>query len=193
MTHRQELARVRARVDELEELCAAAYQLAGEVGAPTRILDALWAAAQGAPLPAVDWLPIRASECEEIETLRRQLEAVRRIVAIGPAAAELGRLRRYTDVGRQEACGSRERSEGGTAETGRLSVPPRTACAPGAERGGDLLRTRAVAGRQRHRHTSKVRFFPRAFSISAWNRASPTAEPESGCARPRSGGWRNPR
>ena len=92
MTHRQELARVRARVDELEELCAAAYQLAGEVGAPTRILDALWAAAQGAPLPAVDWLPIRASECEEIETLRRQLEAVRRIVAIGPAAAELGRL-----------------------------------------------------------------------------------------------------
>ena len=92
MTYRQELARARARVDELEELCAAAYQLAGEVGAPPRILDALWAGAQGAPIPAVELLPISASECEEVATLRRQLEAVRRIVAIGPAAAELGRL-----------------------------------------------------------------------------------------------------
>ncbi len=92
MTLRQELARVRARVDELEALCAAAYQLAGEVGAPARILDALWAGAQGDALPADEWLPISASECEEIDTLRRQLEAVRRIVAVGPAAAELGRL-----------------------------------------------------------------------------------------------------
>jgi len=92
MTEREELARARARVDALEELCAAAYQLAGEVGAPARILDALWAGAQGAPIPAGDLLPVTASECEAIDTLGRQLEAVRRIVAVGPAAAELGRV-----------------------------------------------------------------------------------------------------
>jgi len=35
-------------------------------------------------------LPIDASEYEEVAAVQRQLEAVRRIVAIGPAAAELG-------------------------------------------------------------------------------------------------------
>ena len=92
MTNGQELVRTRARVEALEELCAAVYQVAGEVGAPQRVLDALWAAAQGADIPAVELLPISAAECDVIQTLQRQLEAVRQIVAVGPAAAELGRV-----------------------------------------------------------------------------------------------------
>jgi hypothetical protein len=82
----------RARVEELEELCAAVYQFAGEIGAPPRVLDALWSAAQGEAIPQTGLLPIAAGECEEIRMLRHQLEAVRRIVAVGPAAAELGRI-----------------------------------------------------------------------------------------------------
>ncbi len=82
----------RRRVEELERLCGELYQFAGEVGAPARILNALWAAAQGRKLPGDGLLPVRAEECSEIAALMGQLEEVRRIVATGPAAAELGRL-----------------------------------------------------------------------------------------------------
>lgn len=92
MSPAKELSTLRARVVVLEELCAAAYQFAGEVGAPLRWLDALAGAAQGGPVTVEGLLPIRASDCEEVQTLQRQLEEVRRIVAVGPAAAELGRL-----------------------------------------------------------------------------------------------------
>ena len=90
--HEQELTRLRARIENLEEVCAEAYQLAGAVGAPARILDMLWAAADSKMVDVEGILPVSADECEEITTLRRQLEEVRRIVAIGPAAAELGRV-----------------------------------------------------------------------------------------------------
>jgi hypothetical protein len=92
MTTREELARLRARVAELESLCAAVYQFAGSVGAPVRVLDALWAGAQGEAVSTDGLLPVHADECEEVALLQHQLEAVRRVVAVQPAAAELGRL-----------------------------------------------------------------------------------------------------
>lgn len=86
------IARLRARIEQLEYVCAEAYQLAGAVGAPVRCLDLLWAAAQGKSVDVDGMLPVHADECEEIIALQRQLQEVRRIVAVGPAAAELGRL-----------------------------------------------------------------------------------------------------
>ena len=87
-----DVARLRARIEHLESLCAVVYQLAGEVGAPVPMLDALWNAAQGKRFDVDGLLPVLAQDCEAIAMLRRQLEDVRRIVAIGPAAAELGRV-----------------------------------------------------------------------------------------------------
>jgi hypothetical protein len=87
-----EVARLRARVELLEEVVGALYQFAGEVGAPVRMLDTLWAVAQGNAADLEDLTSVYANDCREVQTPRRQLEEVRRIVAVGPAAAELGRL-----------------------------------------------------------------------------------------------------
>ncbi len=87
-----ELDVLRRRVEALEGLCAEAYQLAGEVGAPIGVLDRLWAGAQGEPIPGRSFARVHASECEVIADLQAQLEKVRAIVAVRPAAAELGRL-----------------------------------------------------------------------------------------------------
>ena len=53
----REVADTAARVDALEMLCAEMYQVAGELGAPVCVLDQLWAAAQGEPLPHGSLLP----------------------------------------------------------------------------------------------------------------------------------------
>jgi hypothetical protein len=87
-----EVARLRARVELLEDVVGAMYQFGGEVGAPVRMLDALWAVALGKPVNLENLTGVHANECEEVQTLRRQLDDVRRIVAVGPAAAELGRV-----------------------------------------------------------------------------------------------------
>jgi hypothetical protein len=62
-----EIGRLTARVEELQTLCAAMYQFAGEVGAPDRVLDVLAAAQNGDRLSeeAIDAiLPITAAECD---------------------------------------------------------------------------------------------------------------------------------
>jgi len=46
----QDLARLR-------QLCAEVYQVAGELGADAPVLDNLWAAADGKPLPHASLLP----------------------------------------------------------------------------------------------------------------------------------------
>jgi hypothetical protein len=60
MTTDQQIARLRARLVDLEALSAAAYQFAGAVGAPEAWLDTLWAAAQGEPF-SVDGTLVGAS------------------------------------------------------------------------------------------------------------------------------------
>ncbi len=101
------------RVAVLEELCGQMYQFAGEVGAPARVLDALWAAAQGRPLPPRDIRPVRAEECSEVAALQRQIEEIRGIVGKRPAAAELGRLGgRQTSTAKRRAAVANGRKGG---------------------------------------------------------------------------------
>lgn len=56
-----------ARVEELQNLCAAMYQFAGEVGAPERVLDVLAAAQVGDRISqeAINRIAlVTAAECE---------------------------------------------------------------------------------------------------------------------------------
>jgi hypothetical protein len=70
------LQQLRARVEQLEDVCGQAYQLAGEVGAPARVLDILFAASNGDDLPSESFLPITADECSEIASVRGVLAQV---------------------------------------------------------------------------------------------------------------------
>jgi hypothetical protein len=58
---------VRREVDQLRRVCEEAYQLAAIVGAPARVLDNLWAAAEGKPLPRESFLPFSLDECKPAE------------------------------------------------------------------------------------------------------------------------------
>ena len=71
------LEALQRRIEELEQVCGEAYQFAGEVGAPERVLDNLAAAANGQPLPHESFLPITADECEEVADLHARLDRVR--------------------------------------------------------------------------------------------------------------------
>ena len=53
------------RISILEQVCAEAYQLAGAVGAPEKVLDNLAAAAEGKPIPHATFLPVSAADCDE--------------------------------------------------------------------------------------------------------------------------------
>jgi hypothetical protein len=44
-------------IESLRQLCAEVYQVAGTLGTDTRVLDNLWAATQGQPLPHTTVLP----------------------------------------------------------------------------------------------------------------------------------------
>jgi len=121
MTTDQHITRLRARVADLEALCAAAYQFAGAVGAPEVWLDALWAASQGEASSTERLLPVLAEECDAVADLHKQLEDVRRIVAVGPAAAELGR------VGGQRTSAAKRRA---ARANGRKGGRPRKQAAP---------------------------------------------------------------
>ena len=48
--------------DRLETLCAELYQVLGTLGAPSRVLDQVLAAAEGRPLPHRTLLPFTARE-----------------------------------------------------------------------------------------------------------------------------------
>ncbi len=53
----EELEAARAEIDRLRNLCAEMYQVAGTLGADARVLDNLWAAADGKPMPHGSLLP----------------------------------------------------------------------------------------------------------------------------------------
>lgn len=73
----QDLKALQDRVAALETVCAEAYQFAGTVGAPERVLDNLAAAAAGKPLPHASFLPIAAEECDEVAELLERLRRVK--------------------------------------------------------------------------------------------------------------------
>jgi hypothetical protein len=52
-----------ARVYTLQGVCAEAYQFAGAVGAPEKVLDNLAAAASGDPIPHESFLPVAVEDC----------------------------------------------------------------------------------------------------------------------------------
>lgn len=79
-TEHEQLAALQRRVDDLARVCAEAYQFAGEVGAPERVLDNLSAAAEGQPIPHESMLPVLADECDAISELRSKLEQVRHVL-----------------------------------------------------------------------------------------------------------------
>lgn len=64
------------RIELLEDVVGQCYQLAGEVGAPPRVLDLLSAAVAGRPLPAETFLPVVADECSEVAEARHALARV---------------------------------------------------------------------------------------------------------------------
>ena len=71
---------LRRRVEELQRVCAEAYQFAGAVGAPERVLDNLSAAAEGRPVPHESFLPVSADECDDVAALKTRLDEVRKLV-----------------------------------------------------------------------------------------------------------------
>jgi hypothetical protein len=78
----ERLEALQRRIEQLEHVCGEAYQFAGTVGAPERILDNLAAAANGDPIPHESVLPVTAEECNEVRSLRDRLEQVRRLAAV---------------------------------------------------------------------------------------------------------------
>lgn len=95
-----------------ESVCAEAYQFAGCVGAPVRVLDNLSDAAHGAKLRHKTMLPVSPDECDEVVKLRAERDA-----AIS-AVAESDRLRSAAYSERDAAI------EAGRAETARLNWLP---------------------------------------------------------------------
>lgn len=74
----------RQAIGRLRSVCGEAYQLAGVVGAPAKVLDNLAYAAQGAPdLPHETFLPISPDDCAEVQRLteerNRLLKALKEI------------------------------------------------------------------------------------------------------------------
>lgn len=67
---------LRARIEHLEDVCGQAYQLAGEVGAPARVLDVLFAASNGDSIPSKPFIPITADEFSEVASARMVLAQV---------------------------------------------------------------------------------------------------------------------
>ena len=62
-----------AEIEELRDVCAEAYQLAGVIGAPLAALDNLSSAAHGTPLLHETFLPARAEDCTEIAALKAEI------------------------------------------------------------------------------------------------------------------------
>lgn len=80
-----EVATLRAGVEALESLCGEIYQVAGTVGAPVRVLDKLWAAAQGEAIPAASVLPLVETDFEEVAARQAIIDAI--VKAIGPSVS----------------------------------------------------------------------------------------------------------
>jgi hypothetical protein len=81
--HEASNVELRRRIDDLERVCAEAYQFAGAVGAPERVLDNLSAGADGQPIPHESILPVTAEECDAFSDLRSKLDRVRQAIGAG--------------------------------------------------------------------------------------------------------------
>ena len=116
-----ELETLRARVVALEDVCGAAYQLAGTVGAPIRFLDALAAAAGGKRIPKVDLLPVSELECDQVREREDLITRARELLGAS-AAAELGR-RGGAKTSRAKKRAAQENGRKGGRPRKTLNVP----------------------------------------------------------------------
>jgi hypothetical protein len=110
-----------ARIAVLEAICAEAYQAVGAAGAPARVLDQLWAAAQGAPIPHETILPILAEDFDEVASREARLREARAVLGVS-AAAELGRV-----GGSRTSRAKRQASRANGAKGGRPRTQTATA------------------------------------------------------------------
>jgi hypothetical protein len=93
-----------ARIEALEALCGELYQVLGNAGASEQVLDKVWAAANGDPIPDVKLLPSKPMDFGEV---RKRQETIDQIVTyLAPSlGTRLGKIggSRSTEAKRQAA------------------------------------------------------------------------------------------
>jgi len=80
------MTKATTRVQALEALCAELYQVLGTVGAPAAVLDKVWAAAAGQPIPRGELLPIDEDAFEAVRDRQAMIDAVTALLAPRRAA-----------------------------------------------------------------------------------------------------------
>ena len=89
-TATSELDKARERIAALEALCAEMYQIAGTLGAPVAILDALWSASDGRPIPT-DLPVVLDTDCAAVREREDLIAQMRGVLGIS-AAKEFARV-----------------------------------------------------------------------------------------------------
>jgi hypothetical protein len=69
------------RMQQLESLCGELYQVLGTAGAPESVLDKVYAAAAGQPIPDVDLLPIRELDFDEVRERQETIDEMATLLA----------------------------------------------------------------------------------------------------------------
>jgi hypothetical protein len=70
-----------SRIDALEALCGELYQVLGAAGASERVLDKVYAAADGKPIPTFDLLPINEMDFDEIKERQHTIDEMATLLA----------------------------------------------------------------------------------------------------------------
>lgn len=86
------MANADQRVQVLEDLCGELYQVLGNAGASAQVLDKVWAAANGDPIPKVKLLPIEPLDFDEVRTRQETIDEIATLLA-KQLAARGGRQR----------------------------------------------------------------------------------------------------
>lgn len=62
----RDIVDLRSQLAAVRSVCGEAYQLAGAVGAPVKVLDNLSAAMGGMPIPHETFLPVLDTDCSAV-------------------------------------------------------------------------------------------------------------------------------
>lgn len=75
------MANTDQRVQALEDLCGELYQVLGNAGAPAHVLDKVWAAAKGDPIPKVKLLPMQPLDFDEVRERQETIDQISTLLA----------------------------------------------------------------------------------------------------------------